>query len=362
MWQQFRDVSLSSFAKLYDRLGVHFDNYNGESFYSDRIPSVVDQLEAKGLLEDSDGAKIVNLDEYGLTPCIILKSDGTTIYASRDIAAVYYRDETWNFYKNIYVVGLPQKNHFEQVFAVLDKADFPKAKDCIHVGFGQVRFADGHFSTREGNVILLEDLLDESVAKTDSIIRGNNPDLSPEDVADIAEKVGLAAVVWTYLRNGRERDIFFSWDEMLDFEGDTAPYLLYTYARIRSVLRKAAASGLPDMTILPPCTDATTIARCLETWQVDPEHLTENDEFMLLRQIDSFGGAVRSAAALYEPSVLARHLLLTSRIFNRYYHQVSVLRADDENVKRARLLLLALIGRMLATGFALLGISPVERM
>jgi len=213
LWQRFRDLSLLEFERVYQRLGVTFDNFNGESFYSDQIPAVVEWLKEKGLLEDSEGAQVVRLDEKNLPPCIILKSDGTTIYASRDIAAVLYRDRTYHFTKNIYVVGTSQAMHFRQVFAVLEKAGFEKARDCIHVGFGLVKFADRKLSTRSGDVILLEDLLSESVDKTLEIIQKNaalrHPDMTDRDMQEIAEKIGIGAVIFTFLKNSRERDIVF---------------------------------------------------------------------------------------------------------------------------------------------------------
>ena len=252
LWQRFRDLSLVVFNKLYDRMGVAFDNYNGESFYSDRIPAVVDMLKKKDLLVESEGAQVVMLDEYNLPPCIILKSDGTTIYASRDLAAVLYRKETYNFNKNIYVVGTPQALHFRQVFSVLKKAGYDFADDCVHVGFGLVKFKDMVFSTREGNIVLLEDLLAAAVAKTSEVIRENaasrGQDMSEEEIADIAEKVGIGAVIYTYVKSGREKDIVFSWEEMLNFNGNSAPYLMYTYARIRSIMRKAAEAGISPST------------------------------------------------------------------------------------------------------------------
>ena len=228
LWQTFRDLSLEEFARVYDRLGISFDNLNGESYYSNQIPDVVKLLEEKGLLEASEGAQVVRLDEYNLPPCIILKSDGTTIYASRDIAAVLYRDRTYSFDRNIYVVGQPQAMHFKQVFAVLDKAGCACSKNCVHVPFGTVKFPDRKLSTRGGDVIKLEDLLNEAVAKTREIIVKNAEQrgerMSPEEMDDIAEKVGLGAVVYLFLRNGRERDIVFRWEGVLDFGGDTAPY------------------------------------------------------------------------------------------------------------------------------------------
>ncbi|HBP37680.1 MAG TPA: arginine--tRNA ligase, partial [Clostridiales bacterium] len=217
LWQRFRDLSLIEFSAVYKRLGIEFDNYNGESFYSDQIPAVVAMLKGKGLLEESEGAQVVKLDEYDLPPCIILKSDGTTIYASRDLASVLYRIAEWHFHKNIYVVGTPQALHFRQVFAVLEKAGVPEAAHCVHVGFGLVKFPDRKFATRSGDVIFLSDLLNESVDKTLEIIRQNaeirQTGMGEAEMRQVAEKIGLGAVVYTFLKNSRERDITFSWEE-----------------------------------------------------------------------------------------------------------------------------------------------------
>ena len=229
LWQTFRDLSLKEFSAVYERLGVSFDSYLGESFYSDRIPDVVRLLNERGILIESQGAQVVMLDEYGLPPCIILKSDGTTIYASRDLAAVLYRWEQYRFARNIYVVGTPQALHFRQVFAVLDKAGVEASKNCVHVGFGLVKFPDRKLSTRSGDVIFLSDLLQESVDKTREIIAENarlrQTDMQMAEIDEAAEKIGLGAIVYTFLKNGRERDIVFSWEEMLDFDGDSSPYV-----------------------------------------------------------------------------------------------------------------------------------------
>lgn len=350
LWQRFRDLSLQEFSVVYDRLGVGFDNYNGESFYSDQIPAVVADLTRKGLLIESDGAQVVMLDEYNLPPCIILKSDGTTIYASRDIAAVLYRERTYHFNKNIYVVGTPQAMHFRQVFAVLEKAGFAKARDCIHVGFGLVKFADRKLSTRSGDVILLEDLLSESVDKTLEIIKANaalrHPDMSETDMVEVAEKIGIGAVIFTFLKNSRERDIVFSWAEMLDFEGDSAPYVLYTYARARSILRKAAAEGY-DVTAAGPA---------------DLALLGTDDEFMLAKLLEGFAGTLQKAVSVHEPFMVVRQIINLARTFNKYYHHESILGTSDEALKRARLALLAAVCQGLQTSLGLLGIQTVERM
>lgn len=347
LWRAFREKSLELFNRLYERLNISFDNTNGESFYSHLIPDVVALLKEKGLLEESEGAMVVNLDEFNLNPCLILKSDGSTIYATRDITAIYYRDREYNFDKNIYVVGLPQKNHFEQVFAVMRKAGFPKAGDCIHVAFGTVRFSEGSFSTRQGNAILLEDLLNTSVEKTAGIIRANNPEMSDEEVAAIAEKVGVGAVRFAYLRNSRERDIIFSWDDMLDFEGDTAPYLLYTVSRCASIGRKVEAQRQTDRSAVRD----DQLAR-----------LTSEDEQELIRGIARFGDSVMSALRAHEPSILMRHLLNLARAFNRFYHNLPILKADDHDLMIARLVLTEAVERTLRAGLKLAGIETVERM
>jgi len=350
LWSAFRELSLKEFAVIYDRMGVKFDNYNGESFYSDRIPAVVDMLVDKGLLIDSEGARVVMLDEYKLPPCIILKSDGTTIYASRDIASVLYRWDTYHFYKNIYVVGSPQALHFRQVFSVLDKAGYDFAGDCIHVGFGLVKFADMKFSTREGNIVVLEDLLDESIAKTYEIIKANaltrGTDMSDEEIRDISVKVGIGSVIYTYVKAGRERDIIFSWEEMLDFEGDTAAYLIYTYARTRSILRKAKEQGVAS---------ASAGEDCLAL-------LNSEDEYDVARLICDFPDAIRKAQNSNEPFMVARQTSQLARAFNRFYNNSSILSGTDEAQKRARLALCEGVCTAISIGTNLLGIDVVERM
>ena len=336
-------MSLIVFEKLYKRIGVEFDNYNGESFYSDRIPAVVDMLEKKGLLVESEGAKVVMLDKYNLPPCIIIKSDGTTIYASRDLAAAMYRHETYNFDKNIYVVGNPQALHFRQVFSVLREAGCDYADNCVHVGFGLVKFKNMKFSTREGNIVLLEDLLNEAVAKTAEVIRANSlqrgQDMTEEEISEIAEKVGIGAVIYTYVKSGRERDIVFSWEEMLDFEGDTAPYLIYTYARTRSILRKAAEQGLE------PATDKESLSL-----------LVSDDEYGDLEE------AIRKAASSNEPFMLSRQIAQIARNYNRFYNNSSILGAESEELKKARLSMCEAVCDALKSGLNLLGIDVVERM
>lgn len=350
LWQRFRDLSLKSFAKVYDRMGVSFDSYKGESDYSESIPSVISFLEERNLLIDSEGARVVMLDEYKLPPCLVVKSDGTTIYASRDLAAAMYRHEHYNFYKNIYVVGLPQSLHFQQVFAVLDKAGATYAKDCEHVGFGLVKFKNMKFSTREGNIVVLEDLLNESIAKTLEIIKTNaairQTDMSEDEILEIADKVGIGSVIYTYLKSGRERDIVFSWEEMLDFEGDSAAYLIYTYARTRSILRKAMEQDISSSIAYD---DALSL-------------LVSEDEFALVKLLSELPDAIEKVAVSNEPFMLSRQVARIARAFNRYYNNSSILREPDESLRRARLAVCEAVCTAIKTGTYLLGIDVVERM
>lgn len=350
LWKKFRDLSLKEFADLYKRMNVSFDNYNGESFYSNRIPSVIDMLQKKNILVESQGAQVVMLDEYQLPPCIIVKSDGTTIYASRDIAAAMYRFETYQFYKNIYVVGSPQALHFKQVFSVLDKAGEPYAKDCLHVGFGLVKFKNMKFSTREGNIVVLEDLLNESISKTYDIIKSNselrNTQMSKAQISEIAAKVGIGAVIYTYVRSGRERDIIFSWEDMLDFEGDTAPYLIYTYARTRSILRKAKEMGYDTLQADDP----------------DLSLLKSEEETAVIKLIADIPDSISRAASENEPFMISRIISQTARAFNRFYNNSNVLSGTDAKLRSARLSLCEANCTAIRLCTYLLGIEVVEQM
>lgn len=351
LWQRFRDLSLEEFNRIYERLDVRFDSNKGEAFYSDKIPAVVDDLRQKGLLEDSEGAQVVMLEE-GIPPCIVYKSDGSTIYATRDLAAAIYRYNTYHFDKNIYVVGLPQSLHFKQVFATLKKAGYDWADNCVHVGFGLVKFPPDEaggisLSTRSGNVIYLEDLLDEAVAKTKAIIVENNKSrpepMTEAEIEETANAIGLGAVRYTFLRSGRERDITFRWDEILDFEGDSAPYMQYAYARAQSILRRSGE-------------DLAAVERFSDL------KLGADSEFALCREMDHLRLALEQAVENYEPSILARQAMSLCRAFSRFYNQMPILQADDEQVKRSRLALCLAFSSVLKTALGLLGIKTVDRM
>ena len=339
LWQYFRDVSLKEFKRVYDMLGVEFDSYAGESFYGDKMHEVVDILADKGLLCESDGAQVVMLDELNVPPCIILKSDGATIYATRDIAAALYRKRTYDFEKNIYVVGTPQALHFKQIFAVIKKAGFDWADKCTHVGFGLVKFPDKKLSTRHGDVVFLEDVLNESIQKTLDIVTTNSPDM--ENKEEVATKIGIGAILYTFLKNSREKDIVFSWDSMLDFEGESAPYVQYSYARGRSILR-----------------------RCdLDYSDADFSLVTSDEEYELVKQINAFGTAISDAAAKNEPFYINRYVTNLARCFNKFYNNYPILKGDvDDNTKKARLALVDATTQVIKSALLLLGIETVESM
>ena len=394
LWRKFRDFSLNEFDKVYKRLGIRFDSLAGESFYSDKMDSVVDELKSKNLLVESDGAQIVDLSAYNLTPCIILKSDGATIYATRDIAAAIYRKRTYDFFKNLYVVGIPQTLHFKQVFAVLDLLGYEWNRDCVHVGFGLVKFADRQMATREGEVIFLEEVLAEAVNRAAAMMDETRGVDNPEEVA---EMVGVGAIIYTFLKNNRDRDIIFSWEDMMDMEGDSGPYVQYTCARAGSVLRKAADAGAtdeapdysllttdeapdysllttdeaPDYSLLTTdeapdysllTTDEAPDYSLLTTDEApDYSLLTTDEEFELIDLLNGFGDAVRDAGRRYEPSILTRHIGRTSRAFNKFYNSCKVIGAPP-GLRGARLTLCYISRRIISKGLDLLGIKTPEQM
>lgn len=339
LWQHFRDLSLVEFKRVYDMLGVSFDSYAGESFYSDKMPEVVEILKEKNLLEESNGAQVVDLSELNVPPCIILKSDGATIYATRDIAAALYRHRTYDFYKNIYVVGTPQALHFKQIFAVMKKAGWDWADDCVHVNFGLVKFPDKKLSTRHGDVVFLEDVLNESIQKTLEIITENSPEM--ENKAEVAKKIGIGAILYTFLKNSREKDIVFSWDSMLDFEGESAPYVQYSYARGRSILRRSGE----------------------EIADADFSLVTSDEEYALVSQLAAFESAVRDAADKNEPFYVNRYVTNLARQFNKFYNSCPILKDDiAPEVRKARLALVSASCEVIKSALGLLGIDTVESM
>lgn len=340
LWKYFKDQSLVEFKRVYDMLGVEFDSYNGEAFYSDKMDEVVQILRDKGLLVESDGAQVVDLSDMNMPPCIILKSDGATIYATRDIAAALYRHRTYNFDKNIYVVGLPQSLHFRQIFETMKRAGWEWSKDCVHVGFGLVKLPGKAMSTRHGDVVFLEDVLNESIEKTREIIINNGSAVN--DIDDVSKKIGIGAILYTFLKNSREKDIVFSWDTMLDFDGESAPYCMYGYARGRSILRKAAGIDFSN---------------------ADLSKSVSDDAYMLVKQLNDFGDAVKDAAAKNEPFYINRYVTNLVKMFNKFYNTNPIMRSDvDEETKKARLAIVDATCTVIKSALALLGIEVVESM
>ena len=340
LWKHFRDLSLVEFNRVYDMLGVKFDSYNGEAFYSDKMDEVVRLLDEKGLLVESEGAKVVDLSDMDMPPCIILKSDGATIYATRDIAAALYRHRTYSFYKNIYVVGLPQSLHFRQIFETMRRAGWEWSKDCVHVGFGLVKLPGKNMSTRHGDVIFLEDVLNESIEKTRAIIEKNNS--AVDDIDAVSKKIGIGAVLYTFLKNSREKDIVFSWDTMLDFDGESAPYCMYGYARGKSILRRAEG---------------------IDYSKADLSKAVSDDAYTLVKQLAVFGDAVRDAAEKNEPFYVTRYVTNLVKLFNKFYNTNPIMREDvPEDVKKARLAIVDAVCTVIRSALALLGIDVVESM
>lgn len=342
LWQFFVDASLKEFNKIYKLLDITFDSYAGESFYSDKMPEVVTLLREKALLEESDGAQVVRFEDENLPPCIILKSDGTTIYATRDLAAAIYRKRTYDFDKNIYVVGTPQALHFKQIFSVLGKMGYEWAKDCVHVGFGYVRFPDKVLSTRHGDVVFLEDVLRESIEKTKEVIENSPTSKNIENLDDVAEKIGVGAILYSFLKNGREKDIIFTWKDILDFEGESGPYVQYAYARGRSVLRKAAESGVDYGT-------------------ADLSLLEGSEEFELVKLLHSYGDVVHDAAAKYEPCCITRFVTDLAQSFNKFYNTCSIMKSEP-GLREARLLLTEAACICIRSALHLIGVCVVEKM
>ncbi|MCM1990562.1 arginine--tRNA ligase [Oceanirhabdus seepicola] len=338
LWKRFRELSLKEFMKVYEMLGVEFDSYAGESFYSDKIDELVEMIEKTGLLVESQGAQVIDLEEYNMPPCIVKKADGATIYATRDLAAATYRKKKYDFSKNIYVVGKDQTLHFNQVFKSLELMGFEWAKDCIHVPFGMVRFADKKLSTRKGDVIFLEDLLNEAVNKTLSIINEKNPEL--ENKEEVAKEVGIGAIIFTYLKNNRTRDIVFNWDEMLSFEGETGPYTQYTYARGKSILRKLG-----------------TVEE-----EADYSLLNSKEEFELVKILENLELAIKSSIDKLEPSIITRYVLDVAKAFNKFYNAHNIANSESEELKNARLKLVEATCVVIKKSLDLLGIKVVEKM
>ena len=338
IWSWFKDITLRDTARVYEKLGVTFDSYAGEAFYNDKMGRVIDELKEKNLLTISQGASVVDLEEDKMPPCIILRSDGATLYATRDLAAALYRKDTYNFDKCLYVVAYQQDLHFRQWFKVLEKMGKEWAKDCVHVAFGMISYEGQSLSTRKGYVVYLEDLLDQAEQKALAIIEEKSPNLPNKE--EIARQVGIGAVVYTDLSNGRIKDIDFHWDRALNFDGETGPYVQYTHARCCSVLRKAAELELPAP---------------------DFSALADDEAQAALRLLGRFPDVVKEAAEKYEPSMITRAVTDIAQAYNKFYYEHRIL-VDDPAVSAARVALTRAMKDVIKTGLWLIGIEAPERM
>ncbi|MCD8293916.1 MAG: arginine--tRNA ligase [Clostridia bacterium] len=339
LFNRFKEITLDYVKKIYKRLNVTFDSYNGERFYTDKMQPVIDELQEKGLLKESNGAKIVDLEPYGMPPCLILRSDGASLYATRDLAAAMYRKATYDFDKCLYVVAYQQNLHFRQIFKVIELMGRPWYKDLVHVAFGMVSLEDGAMSTRKGRVVWLEDVIDKCISKAYDVINEKNPDLENKD--QTAETVGLGAVIFGALYNSRIKDITFSYDKVLSFEGETSVYVQYTCARANSVLSKAAEAG-----ILPSI----------------PEYYEPGAaEFEVIKSLAQLPQIIKDAAEKYEPSYVARFTVDLSQKFNKFYIDCKILTAEGD-AKAFRLALCEATLTALKNAMTLLGIGVPDRM
>ena len=338
LWQWFRDESLKEFARVYDLLDIEFDSYAGESFYSDKMDTVIEQIKEKGLLQESQGTNVVDLEEYNMPPALITKNDGSTLYMTRDLAAAIYRKNTYDFDKCIYVVGSQQALHFQQLFKVLELMGFEWSKDLIHVPFGMVALEEGTMSTRKGRVVFLEDVLKQAIEKTKETVLSKNP--NAKNVDEISKQVGVGAVVFQELSNSRVKDYTFSWERTLSFEGETGPYVQYTHARCCAVLRKANEEVTTD---------------------INYDLLSDGDAAEVLKVIGSFNKSILSAMRRNEPHIVTRFVLDLAQAFNKFYHDNPIL-VEDEELRKARLALVAATRQTLENGLGILGMHAPERM
>jgi len=338
LWSWFREVSLKEFNRVYDMLGVHFDSFAGESFYSDKMPAVLAEMREKNIMVKSEGAEIVDLEEHNMPPALITKKDGSTLYITRDLAAAFYRKKHYNFDKNIYVVGNQQKLHFQQWMKIIELMGYAWAKDCVHVDFGLVGLEEGTLSTRSGRVVFLEDVLNKAVAQTKSIIEEKNPNLENKD--DVAKAVGVGAVVFQELSSNRIKDYTFSLEKTLSFEGETGPYVQYTHARACSILRKADIDYTTD---------------------VDYSLLNDDVTKDVVRLVSKFNEMVLLSHEKDEPSVVARYAVDVAQSFNRFYHDHPII-TEDKAMTKARVALVAAVAQTIKNALKLVCLQAPEKM
>ena len=336
LFNWFKDVTMKEVDRTYKRLKVTFDSYAGESFYNDKMQPVIDELNEKGLLKDSEGAKVVDLSEFNMPPCLILKADGATLYATRDLAAAFYRKKTYDFHKCLYVVAYQQNLHFKQWFKVVELMGYDWYKDLEHVAFGMVSMEDGAMSTREGKVVFLEDVLNKTVEKARAILDEKSKGL--DDKTTVAEDIGVGAVVFSALYNNRIKDVVFSYDRVLSFEGETGPYVQYTHARCTSVLSRAEI-----------------------TKDVDYSALDNAEANAVVKAIAAFPDAVKDAAEKYEPCYISRAVMAVCQAYNKFYFEHRIIDAAEPQ-RNAMLLLTKATKQVIKTGLTLLGIAAPDKM
>jgi len=337
LFEYFKRITLKEVSRIYDRLHISFDSYAGESFYNDKMQPVLDELSDKGLLETSNGAKVVKFQDDTMPPCLLQRSDGATLYATRDMAAAFYRKKTYDFDKCLYVVAYQQNLHFQQIFKVLEMMGCQWHKDMIHVAHGMVSLESGSMSTRGGNVVFLEDVLNTAVAKAKAVIDEKNPMLEGKEL--IAEQVGVGAVLFGVLYNSRIKDMVFSFDKVLNFEGETGPYVQYTYARCNSLFEKCGDIGE----------------------EIDYSGLDNEECRAIVGLIEKYPEIIKESAKKYEPSVVTRYVVDLSQAFNKFYFEHKV-KGEAEGIKNARLLLTKATGQVVASALSLLGIETPQKM
>lgn len=339
LWNWFKEISMVEFERIYDLLGISFDSYLGESFYRDQVPALVEKLKDLGILVESQGAKVIDLEKYNMPPCLITKSDGSSIYHSRDLAAILYRKEQYHFEKCLYVTGLEQSLHFKQIFTAIEVMGYDWSNSLIHVPYGLVSLEGEKLSTRGGNIIYAEDILKEAIERAYHAIIEKNPSLADKEAT--AKRVGVGAIIFHDLFYQRIKNVDFSWKEILNFDGTTGPYAQYTYARARSVLRK--------------------YGKTITSEGIDFGTLTDDVSYHLVKVLAGYEDAVVNAAEKYEPSIVARYIIALTTAFNRFYHDCTILQADEKE-KRARLLLTDFVQNILREACGLLGMECPDEM
>jgi arginyl-tRNA synthetase len=340
LWKWFVAISMQEFNRIYELLGVKFDSFAGESFYNDKMAAVVQELQDKNMLEQDEGAMLIRLDDYNMPPALMMKKDGSTLYHTRDVTAALYRKQEYDFAKAIYVVGTPQNLHFQQLFKIVELMGYSWAEDLVHVGFGQVSLEGAKLATRKGNVIMLEDLLSQSVDKIAEIMENKHSVIPNKD--EVARQVGIGAIIFNDLSTNRMKDVVFSWDEALNTEGETGPYVHYTHARACSVLQKAG--DLPN------------------TESMDYTLLGNDEAVGVIKELYYFVERIEQAMQKLEPSIITRYLVDLAQAFNRFYHECPILKAETEQLRDARLILTQAVRITLRNGLKLIGLEAPEQI